>query len=163
MPPKKGASPRKTTSPAGAGSSAPLLPGGDSSSWAAAKENQIRIVELFLSHAQTDAALKEQAGLVWASIPEEVVCSQSFFQHYATFLASTYSIPKGVRNAGKKLKLKTALGLWSGLINQLQTMHGASELRPTQVRRLPSVPAACREVQTVRAPAQLPLPLALAV
>ena len=157
MPPKrKGGSPGKAAANT---TGAEMRPGGDSDGWAQAKENQVRIVELFLADAQTDAELKKQAGTTtWGDVPESVACSEYFFGHYATYLAQTYIIPPKVRNAGKKLKLKTALGLWSGLINQLQTMYATSDRKETQVCAAPRcAELRKRSARPTRTP-QLPLP-----
>ena len=135
-----------------AAASAPMEPGGESESWAQAQANQMRIADLCLEDL-SDAELKARTGSVWNNTPEDVVCTELMFGYLATFVSSKYTIEANRRNAGKMLGIKTALGIFSGVLNQTQRRFSASSVGETQVRyalctlraggdlRAPAVPA----------------------
>ena len=101
----------------------------DSSSWLSQKANQINIFNEFLVQV-ADAALRSKWGKAFASMPDEVLCTQELFEHFATFLLQTYEIPTGRKNAGKHLHDPTPV--FSGVINQVYTRCCNSSIKEVQ-------------------------------
>ena len=90
---------------------------GASQAWLNQQANQLAIFDSFLAELKV-SELKARAGDSFAKLPEEVVCTKEIWGHFATYLAETYIIPKGRKNAGEKLHANTALAVWGGLIQQ---------------------------------------------
>ena len=105
-----------------AGPMAPMQAGGDSESWAGAKENQRTIFKQFLTHSATPSELRLKWGDSLEGLPEEDACSPDIYAYFATFIESVYLIPAGRKNAGKHLEVKSAVAVWSGIINQTQAI-----------------------------------------
>ena len=103
-------------SPSRSAPPAPLQPGGESASTVSAKANQINIANEFLAQLSSD--LRQQAGDDFEKVRAEVICTEEFWGHLASFLCFTYKIKGGRKNAGKPLDEDTAIPIWSGLINQ---------------------------------------------
>ena len=112
-----------------------MEPGGDSESWAQAQTNQMRIADLCLEDLP-DAELKARTGPTWASAPEEEVATELLFGYLATFVSSKYTIEPGRCNAGKMLGIKTALAVFSGVLNQSAQRFSSSSRPETQVTPL---------------------------
>ena len=114
---RKAKAPPKTPKKAAAESGGAIKPGGDSDSWEAQKSNQKRIANQYLKEGVKDPALKAKAGDDWDKMPEEVACSPAIYEGLAGYLCEGYTIAEGRINAGQRLDLKTATGVFSGVIN----------------------------------------------
>lgn len=113
---------------------APMAPEADSKRWAAGKANQVRIANIFLANAATaNPDLSAKWSTDWAKVPEEVLTDFEIWQHLSDFLVNVYEIEEGHLNAGKKLGIDTAIGVWGGLINQTKTRFSSSKSDQTQV------------------------------
>ena len=112
MPPR---SPRKSAAPSTA-----MQGGGESESWVQQTKNQLRVADLFLKHINdTTSALATKWGDDWTKVPEEYAASEEIFGHLATFLVETYRIDKNSPiRAGEKLGKRSAVAIWSGLLQQ---------------------------------------------
>ena len=125
-----------------------IKPGGDSHSWEAQKGNQKRIANQYLKEGVKDAALKAKAGEDWDKMPEEVACRPEIYEGLAGYLCEGYTIADGRINAGQRLDLKTATGVFSGVINAAHTrftqtgMNASSESLVRLRRPLRAPPSA---------------------
>jgi len=125
--PTKGA---RATAAAAAAARAPTLTAeGNSDSWESSKANQFRIANKFLE-AVSDDALKDKWGLDWEKLPEEHACSPEIYQALAGYLCQEYIIEGAHKNSGQKLGPKTALGVWSALINRSKDRFKAPTTGP---------------------------------
>ena len=128
--PTKGA---RVTAAAAAAARAPTLTAeGNSDSWESSNEaNQFRIANKFLeAEAVSDEALKDKWGLDWEKVPEEHACSPEIYQALASYLCQEYIIEGAHKNSGQKLGPKTALGVWSALINRSKDRFKAPTTGP---------------------------------
>ena len=96
---------------------------------------QLRIANTFLESV-SDQALKDKWGLDWEKVPEEHACSPEIYQALASYLCQEYLIEGTHKNAGQKLGPKTAIGVWSALINRSKDRYDSRTANPeTQVSR----------------------------
>ena len=137
MAPKK-SSPTKggrvATAAAAAARTTPLTAEGNSDSWENSKANQVRIANKFLN-AVSDKALKGKWGLDWDKVPEECACSPEIYQSLASYLCQEYTIEGTHKNSGQKLGAKTAIGVWSALINRSKDRFKAPTTGPEALVR----------------------------
>ena len=147
MPPKKPAEP------------APLSGQGDSENWVGAQNNQIRIGDLFLKWLP-DADLKKQiGGRSWVQLPEEVACRQPLYSWLGTYLIDHYIIEKPYRNAGEHFRVKPALNVWNGLLNQVrQRFAGQASLSEESKVRAKPAPAIAATARACPRPIRPDLP-----
>ena len=121
MPPAKKTSPTKGGRVAAAAAAAarapPLTAEGTSDSWESSKVNQLRIPNKFLESV-SDQSLKDKWGLDWEKVSEKHACSPEIYQSLASYLCQEYTIEGTHKNSGQKLGPKTAIGVWSALINR---------------------------------------------
>ena len=112
--------------------------GGGSDAWYQAKANHVRIGTCFLEHiAEASPELSAKWGTDWRALAEEHACSKEIYEHLATYLVNTYTIPEGVRNQGARLGSKTAQGVWSSLIQQSKARFADTSDPASLVRRAP--------------------------
>ena len=108
--------------------SAPMEPAGASKEWTAAKANHTRIGNCFLeSMKESNPQEASKWGDDWEQVAEEHVTTRDFFGHGATYLATTYIIPAGHRNAGQKLDQSSAEGVWPAWIQAAKKRFIASQ------------------------------------
>ena len=139
MPPRKAKAPspkaRETAAAAAAArSTAPLTAEGSSEAWVQSKANHLRIANKFLAEV-SDAALKAKWGDDWDKVPEEHACSVDLYNLLGDYLASVYIIEGSHTNAGQKLGAKTAIGVWSALINRSKERFKAPTTGPEALVR----------------------------
>ena len=133
MAPKKKAAPCPGLAP-GLALPKEMLSGGTSKVTKQAKANQHAKGDAFLKYIkENDADLSARWGSEWASVPEEELTQEGIWGHFASFLADVYVIPKGERNQGEMLKIKTAHGMWGGLIFQARGKLAKSTRQETKV------------------------------
>ena len=114
-------------SKAKAGSSA-MTSEGDAPATVLAKNNHLRIGDLFLAHIkEVDSELSTKWGTLWSQVPEKFACNNQIFEHLATFLVFIFNIASGDKNHEKGfLGQKTAQQIWSSLIQQSKTRFSRS-------------------------------------
>ena len=111
-----------------------------------ARANQYAKGDAFLKYiSEHSAELSARWGNEWASIPEEEMTMAEVWGHLASFLADVYTI-EGHRNHDEKLKIKSAHGIWTGLLYQARGRLGTSLRQETKVC-LPGLRARCRAQQ----------------
>ena len=116
-----------------AGGSKEMKGGGQSKGTTTGKANQIRIFNLFLQTIQTtDPELASAWGATWEELPEAVLADTAVWGHFATYLCETYRIEKGYKR-GERLMLKTAHGIWGGVIEQARQRLSKSKIEETMV------------------------------
>ena len=132
MPPRKSSSPRKAAAPAAPPKEMPS--GGTSKPTQQAKSNQQAKGDSFLKYIKEhDADLSARWGTDWASVPEGELTQESIWGHFASYLADVYIIPAGEKNGGEHLKVKSAHGVWGGLIFQARGALAKSTRLETKV------------------------------
>ena len=133
MPPAKKTSPTKGGRVAAAAAAAarapPLTAEGTSDSWESSKVNQLRIANKFLESV-SDQALIDKWGFDWDKVPEEHACSPEIYQALAGYLSQEYHIEGTHKNSGQKLGPKTAIGVWSALINRSKDRFDSRTANP---------------------------------
>ena len=147
--PSKGT--RVATAAAAAARAAPLTDQGTSDAWENSKANQLRIGNKFLD-AVSEQALKAKWGLVWEKVPEEYACSPELYNALASYLSQEYIIEARHKNSGQKLGAKTAIGVWSALINRSKDRFKAPTTGPEALVRRnlePKKPAARSSIARV--------------
>ena len=108
MPPAREKSPLKATSASG-----------ESTDWLNGQANQRAIGGQFLECTkERNPELHAVWGDVWLDIPEVHACARALYEFLVSFLILVYIIPKGRVNAGSKLGLKSAQGVFGGLVHQ---------------------------------------------
>ena len=136
MPPKPSPKKRPRGPETSGGTPEPMTAGGDSRAWrgwSGSKANHVRIGTSFLEYSQNDKWV-----LVWTEVPEKEMCCENFFGSLAIFLSEIYVIDEKDRNGGQRLHSKTAVGVWSGLIDQAKHRFCKSTNATTQARLAPA-------------------------
>ena len=137
-PKKNGSSPRKKAAPCpglapGLALPKEMLSGGQSKEAKAARVSQYAKGDAFLLYiSEHSAELSARWGKEWASIPEEQLTMAELWGHVASFLSEVYVIV-GNRNHDEKLKIKSAHGVWTGLLYQARCRLGTSLRQETKV------------------------------
>ena len=126
---------------------AAMAAGGESESWMAAKENQLAIFAKFLACPQLAEELRTRWGVSLEDLDEETACSPEVYAHFSTFLCDHYTIEKGRRNAGQHLNAKSAVAVWSGVLNQAHTMWYT---KASAENKVPARPSPCQIGQPTR-------------
>ena len=99
---------------------------GSSDSWEKGKLNVARIVDKFVK----DDPLC--AGRAWASLPEEMVCGEQFYERLAYFLVNVYII-ESAKNDGQPLACDTVLNYMTQSIQQASARFKAGGTPATQL------------------------------
>ena len=71
--------------------------------------------------------------LPWADTSEEDLCNEEAYEIFAFYLANTYVIAAGNRNAGEHLDCTTGSTSLNGMLNQAHVKFGDSTTETTKV------------------------------
>ena len=134
--------------------------GGASDSWAQAKDNQIRIFDLFLVSVAVVATCAAW-GNSFGDLPEEVACGTEVWGRFATFLVETCVIEQGRRNAGKHLDIKSACGIWDGVLHQAAKVWVPLAAPERKVRPIPAQRCSSARRASLHARTHVPMALCL--
>ena len=117
-----------------------------SDDWVKGKANHKRIGTCFLAHAQNPKWEE-----IWDEVPEAEMREQLFWGSFTTYLIEIYLIAAGQKNAGKNLSSRTAVYVWSGLIDDMKYRFAKSTSPQTKARSPPtpaSIPPRSRRAST---------------
>ena len=116
-----------------------MTPDADSPAYTQSKANQRRCFEKCLAWLP-DEELKARAGKTFLGMPLDVSCNKTIHGYFGTYVSEVHLIEKPHARAGKHFDcIKSALAMWSGIIQQLKLLAASMGLTPEQEVRAPSL------------------------